>query len=96
MRMVATVQAGSDEDRVNESDSISIADNDDAANDGGHTLGNAQSGHTSWSIGRKICIIVVFTVIATAIASILIHIHLVNIRPFHLNFYLYLPYVSKL
>ena len=34
MCMVPTVQAGSDEERVNESDSISIADNDDAANDG--------------------------------------------------------------
>ena len=77
MCMAATVQAGSDEDRVN--DSISKADNDDAANDGGHLSGNAQPHHTSWSIGRKICITVVVTVIAAAIAAVLIHRHLVNI-----------------
>ena len=64
------VQAGSDEDRVN--DSISIADNDDAASDGCQPSGNAQLLHTSWSIGQKICMAVVVTVLATAIAAVLI------------------------
>ena len=79
--MCMTVMAGSDE--VNdESNRLSIADNDEASDDGDNQTRNTQQRHGYCTRRCKILCLVVVSVIAAVIAAVLIPRYLVNICSF--------------
>ena len=84
MRMVDTVNAGSDEDRANQR--ISFADNDDADKYGVHPSGNSLPRRTNRFKIYIIATVVVLLIVAAIAAAIAVQFatrRLVNICPFN-------------
>ena len=77
--MSMSVMAGSDE--VND-ERLSIADNDEASNDGDNQTRNTQQRHGYCTRRCKILCLVVVSVIAAVVAAVLI---LVNLCSFYIN-----------
>ena len=80
--MSMSVMAGSDE--VND-ERLSIADNDEASNDGDNQTRNTQQRHGYCTRRCKILCLVVVSVIAAVVAAVLIPRYLVNLCSFYIN-----------
>ena len=88
-----SVMAGSD---AVDDERISIADNDDAGNDGDNQTRNTQQRHGYCTRRCKILCLVVVSVITAVVAAVLIPRYLVNMCSFYINRSTSSPFFSKL